>query len=46
MYQTILYTTERGDSPIDEFLNGLDKKSRAKVEAHISPLEEQGLITL
>lgn len=42
MYQAILYTTERGASPIDEFLDGLDKKSRAKVEAHISLLEEQG----
>jgi phage-related protein len=37
-----LYTTERGDSPIDEFLDGLDKKSRAKVAAHLSLLEEQG----
>ncbi len=42
MYQAIFYTTERGDSPIDEFLDGLDKKSRAKVEAHISLLEELG----
>jgi phage-related protein len=42
LYQAIFYTTERGDSPIDEFLDGLDKKSRAKVEAHISLLEEQG----
>lgn len=42
MYQAIFYTTERGDSPLDEFLDGLDKKSRAKVESHISLLEEQG----
>lgn len=42
MYQAILYTTQRGDSPIDEFLDGLDKKTRAKVEAHIALLEEQG----
>ncbi len=42
MYNLILYTTERDDSPLDEFLDGLDKKSRAKVAAHLSLLEEQG----
>ena len=42
MYNLVLYTTERGDSPIDAFLDGLDKKTRAKVAAHLSLLEEQG----
>jgi phage-related protein len=42
LYNLVLYTTERGDSPIDDFLDGLDKKSRAKVAAHLSLLEEQG----
>ena len=42
MYQAVFYTTERGGSPLDEFLDGLDKKSRAKVAAHISLLEEHG----
>ena len=42
MHQIVFYTTERGDSPIDEFLDGLDKKSRAKVAAYLSLLEEQG----
>lgn len=42
MYELVLYTTERGDSPIDAFLDRLDKKSRAKVAAHLSLLEEQG----
>ena len=42
MYNLVLYTTERGDSPIDEFLSGLDIKSRAKVAAHLSLLEEHG----
>lgn len=42
MYQILFYTTERGDSPVDEFLDELDKKSRAKVEAYLSILEEQG----
>ena len=42
MYSLIFYTTERGDSPVDDFLDVLDKKSRAKVAAHLSLLEEQG----
>ncbi len=42
MFDLVLYTTERGDSPIDEFLDGLDKKSRAKVAAYLSLLEEEG----
>ncbi|MEN8265180.1 MAG: type II toxin-antitoxin system RelE/ParE family toxin [Nitrospirota bacterium] len=42
MYNLLFYTTERGDSPIDKFLDKLDKKSRAKVAAYISLLEEQG----
>ena len=42
MYNLVFYTTERGDSPVDDFLDGLDKKARAKVAAHLSLLEEQG----
>jgi phage-related protein len=42
LYNLIFYTTERGDSPVDDFLDALDKKSRAKVAAHLSLLEEQG----
>ena len=42
MYSLVLYTSERGDSPIDEFLDGIDMKSRAKVAAHLSLLEEEG----
>lgn len=42
MFDLIFFTTERGDSPIDEFLDGLDKKSRAKVAAYLSLLEEEG----
>ena len=42
MYNLLFYTTERGDSPVDDFLDGLDKKSQAKVAAHLSLLEEQG----
>jgi len=42
LYNLIFYTTERGDSPVDDFLDSLDKKARAKVAAHLSLLEEQG----
>ena len=42
MYNLVFYTTERGDSPVDDFLDWLDKKARAKVAAHLSLLEEQG----
>ncbi len=42
MYSLVLYTNERGDSPIDEFLDDIDKKSRAKVAAYLSLLEEEG----
>ena len=42
MYNLVFYTADRGNSPVDDFLDGLDKKSRAKVAAHLSLLEEQG----
>jgi phage-related protein len=42
LFNLVLFTTERGDSPIDDFLDGLDKKSRAKVAAYLSLLEEEG----
>jgi len=42
LFDLVFFTTERGDSPIDDFLDGLDKKSRAKVAAYLSLLEEEG----
>jgi phage-related protein len=42
LYNLIFYTTERGDSPLDDFLDDLDKKARAKVAAYLALLEEQG----
>lgn len=42
MYQIVFYTTARGESPIDAFLDEIPKKARAKVEAHIDMLKEQG----
>ena len=41
MYNIVFYITERGDSPLDDFLDRLDKKSRAKVAVYLSLLEEQ-----
>ncbi len=42
LFDLVFFTTDRGDSPLDEFLDGLDKKSRAKVSAYLSLLEEEG----
>ena len=42
MYNLVFYTNIQGDSPIDDFLDSLDKKSRAKVAVHLSLLEEHG----
>lgn len=42
MYNLVFYTNAQGDSPIDDFLDSLDKKSRAKVAVHLSLLEAQG----
>jgi len=42
LYKIVFYAAERGDSPLDDFLDGLDEKSRAKVAAYLSLLEEQG----
>lgn len=42
MYNIVFYMSERSDSPVDDFLDRLDKKSQAKVAAYLSLLEEQG----
>jgi hypothetical protein len=36
------YVDEKGNAPVQEFLDGLDKKRRAKVLALIALLAEQG----
>jgi hypothetical protein len=41
LYSLVLYTTERGDSPIDEFLDGLDKKSQQLKEKDIELSERR-----
>jgi phage-related protein len=42
LYNLVFYTNVQGDSPIDDFLDSLDKKSRAKVAVYLSLLEAQG----
>ena len=41
-YQVIFYWDDRGRVPMDEFLDGLQPKLRAKVEKWIQKLEEEG----
>ena len=42
MYEVIFYTTQRGDCPVDEFLDELQTKVRAKVLKWIEQLEREG----
>ncbi|KFZ45030.1 hypothetical protein KD27_01900 [Smithella sp. D17] len=42
LYNLLFYTNARSDSPIDDFLDSLDKKLRAKVAVYLSLLEEHG----
>ena len=42
MYKVIFYTTQRADSPIDDFLASLHVKARAKTEKWLQELQEQG----
>ena len=41
-WELFYYQSERGESPIEEFLNGLSLKSRAKCLAYIEQLEQFG----
>ncbi len=41
-WEVFYYQTERGDSPIEDFLNALPRKARAKCIAYIDMLEEFG----
>jgi len=42
MRTIVYYTTESGNSPVEDFLKDLDKKARAKVMAIIELLAEKG----
>ncbi len=41
-WEVFYYQTERGDSPIEDFLNALPRKARAKCSAYMDMLEEFG----
>ena len=42
-WEVLYYQSERGDSPIEDFLDSLLRKARAKCLAYIDMLEEFGL---
>jgi phage-related protein len=42
-WEIVYYETESGQTPIEDFLNALPKKARAKCLAYIGQLEERGL---
>ncbi len=42
MYRVEFYESEKGDSPVIDFLNSLDVKMRAKVVSMLQVLEEKG----
>ncbi len=41
-YEVVFYQTPRGDSLVDEFLDSLETKIRAKVAKWLTLLEEEG----
>ena len=41
-FEVIFYETLDGECPIEEFLNSLDKKMRAKIIGMLEILEERG----
>ncbi len=42
MYRINFYQTRRGDYPVKDFIQDMDKKSRAKIWRYIDLLERQG----
>jgi len=42
MYKIKFYPTQKGDYPVKDFIQELDKKSRAKIWRYIALLEEHG----
>lgn len=42
MHTIVFYTTKRRDSPVDDFLDRLNVKARAKVSAFIDLLAQEG----
>jgi len=42
MHEVIFYQNSRGDHPVKDFLDNLDKKSRAKAYQYLILLEKEG----
>ena len=43
MWKVILYTTEKGDNPVGDFVSSLPKKEEAKVYREIDLLQQEGI---
>lgn len=41
-WEVFYYQTERGEDPIEDFLNSLPRKAKAKCLAYMDQLEEMG----
>ena len=42
MFNVVFYETDKGKKPVEEFLNSLDVKMRAKIVSTMELLEEKG----
>ncbi len=42
LFEVEFYTTPKGDTPVQEFLDSLDEKTRAKLVSMLELLEEKG----
>ena len=42
MYRIFMYRTSRGDRPVEEYLNQLEEKHRAKIAARLQLLAHEG----
>jgi len=43
MWNVILYTTERGENPVGDFIKSLSKKEEAKVLREVDLLQQKGI---
>ncbi|MDE2313610.1 MAG: type II toxin-antitoxin system RelE/ParE family toxin [Elusimicrobia bacterium] len=41
-YEIVFYLSPRGESPVDEFLDSLEERPRAKIERFMEQLQERG----
>ena len=43
MWKVLLYTTEKGENPVGDFIKSLSKKEEAKIYREIDLLEQKGI---